>query len=49
MHARGGGERGRAWHDAGRGLSKTNTFMDTIAGAHELLKCARCDVRLLGT
>ena len=27
-HVRGGGERGKAWHSAGRGLSKWNSFWD---------------------
>lgn len=27
-HVRGGGERGKAWHAAGRGLDKWNSFWD---------------------
>lgn len=34
-HIRGGGENGRAWHQAGKFLNKKNTFTDFVAaGAH---------------
>lgn len=31
-HVRGGGERGKAWHAAGRGLNKWNSFWDFEVG-----------------
>ena len=35
-HVRGGGEMGRAWYDAGKTLSKVNTFTDFVACARHL-------------
>jgi oligopeptidase B len=37
-HVRGGGEMGKAWHDAGRMMNKKTTFTDFIACAEDLLK-----------
>jgi oligopeptidase B len=37
-HVRGGGDLGKAWHDAGRMLNKRNTFTDFVACADFLVK-----------
>lgn len=38
-HVRGGGEMGRAWHDAGKLGEKKNSFDDCIACAEHLVHC----------
>ena len=37
-HIRGGGEMGKEWHEAGRMMTKGNTFTDFIAAADHLVK-----------
>ena len=37
-HVRGGGEKGDAWHEAGRLASKVNSFTDFLAVAEHLVR-----------
>jgi oligopeptidase B len=37
-HVRGGGEKGEAWHEAGRLANKANTFVDYLAVAEHLVR-----------
>lgn len=45
-HVRGGGERGKAWHAAGRGLDKWNSFRDFEVGVGRPLFMLGCSVCL---
>lgn len=37
-HIRGGGEMGKEWHEAGRMMTKKNTFTDFVAAAEQMVK-----------
>ncbi|UCN15254.1 prolyl oligopeptidase family serine peptidase [Cellulomonas iranensis] len=43
-HVRGGGERGRAWHDAARGTRKRRSVDDLLACLDHLVACGVADV-----
>ena len=43
-HVRGGGERGKAWHAAGRGLSKWNSFHDFEVQCRPMITLDMCIV-----
>ena len=47
-HVRGGGERGQAWHDAGKIATKQNTIHDFIAAAETLVAQGYTDRAHLG-
>ncbi len=47
-HVRGGGEKGRTWHEMGRGKNKPNGHADFIACAEHLVKTGRTEPKLLG-
>ncbi|CAN0008226.1 unnamed protein product [Ectocarpus fasciculatus] len=47
-HVRGGGERGKAWHAAGRGLDKWNSFWDFEACAEHLVSGGFTSPSLMG-
>ena len=47
-HVRGGGERGQAWHDAGKIATKQNTIHDFIAAAETLVADGYTDKAHLG-
>ena len=47
-HVRGGGERGQAWHDAGKIATKQNTIHDFIAAAETLIARGYTDKAHLG-
>ncbi|GMM86777.1 prolyl oligopeptidase family serine peptidase [Pseudoalteromonas sp. MTN2-4] len=47
-HVRGGGEKGRTWHEMGRGKNKPNGHADFIACAEHLVKTGRTEPNLLG-
>ncbi|HSV29786.1 MAG TPA: prolyl oligopeptidase family serine peptidase, partial [Candidatus Omnitrophota bacterium] len=46
-HGRGGGELGPAWHDAGKGINKLNSFTDFIAVARWLAASGHTSARRL--
>lgn len=47
-HVRGGGEKGRAWHEGGRGKNKPNGHADFIACAEHLVKTGRSLPQMIG-
>jgi prolyl oligopeptidase len=47
-HARGGGEKGRAWHEAGRSANKVNSMADVIACGERLVQLGYTTPKLLG-
>lgn len=47
-HARGGGELGRAWHEAGRSANKLNTHADLIACGEQLVALGYASPKTLG-
>jgi len=47
-HARGGGEKGRAWHEAGRSANKINSMADVIACGERLVELRYTTPKLMG-
>jgi len=47
-HVRGGGEKGRIWHEGGRGANKPNGHADLIACAEHLIKTGRSTPEQMG-
>jgi prolyl oligopeptidase len=47
-HARGGGEKGRAWHEAGRSANKVNAMADVVACGERLIELGYTTPRLMG-
>ncbi|OHU96467.1 hypothetical protein BIW53_03825 [Pseudoalteromonas byunsanensis] len=47
-HVRGGGEKGRKWHEGGRGKNKPNGHADYIACAEHLVKTGRSEPGMMG-
>jgi len=47
-HARGGGEKGRAWHEAGRSANKVNSMADVIACGERLVQLGYTTPKLMG-